>query len=241
MDLSDYLKNKRVIIIGPSKSLLRNKNKNFIESFDVIVRVNRGIEPIEKFNEYIGSKTDILYNCMLEHSDNGGIIDINLLTKNNVKYIIYHPEVTFEGISIQQKPKILNNNTLKNIEDNNIITHMIDSTFYNTISSQVNCRPNTGFIALFHLLSYNIKELYITGYTFYLDEFMNGYKDHINKEQFRDKCFKSKRHNQQNLWKFLKEQRNIDKRIKTDKYLEKILNLDDLNNDKDTIKYVFDK
>ena len=39
---------------------------------------------------------------------------------------------------------------------------MIDYNFYNSISSQINCRPNTGFIALFDLLNRGIKELYIT-------------------------------------------------------------------------------
>jgi hypothetical protein len=237
--LSKFLKNKKIIIVGPSASSLINKNGNFFDSFDIVIRVNRGVEPTKLYPEFIGKRTDILYNCMLEKPDNGGIIDVELLKNNNVKYVIYHPDVSFEGICVNRPPKTLNMNTINKLHSNNINTQMIDSNFYNSISKQVNCRPNTGFIALFHLLSFDIKELYITGYTFYLDGFMNGYKDHVDKEQFRDKCFKSKRHNQKNLWKFLKEQKQKDSRIKTDKYLERILNLDNLNNDEETIKYVF--
>ena len=54
MNLKDFLKDKKVILVGPSESLLKNKNKEFIESFDVIVRVNRGIEPTDKYGEYVG-------------------------------------------------------------------------------------------------------------------------------------------------------------------------------------------
>lgn len=237
--LSKLLKNKKIIIVGPSASTLINKNGNFIDSFDIVIRVNRGVEPTKLYSEFIGKRTDILYNCMLEKPDNGGIIDIQLLKDNNVKYIIYHPHVSFEGVCINKHPITLNMNTINNLHNNNINTQMIDPIFYNSISKQVNCRPNTGYIALFHLLSFDIKELYITGYTFYLDGFMDGYKDHVDKEKFRDKCFKSKRHNQYNLWKFLKEQKQKDSRIKTDKYLERILNLDNLNNDEETVNYVF--
>jgi len=237
--LSKFLKNKKVIIVGPSASTLINKNGNFIDSFDIVIRVNRGVEPTKLYSEFIGKRTDILYNCMLEKPDNGGIIDVQLLKDNNVKYIIYHPEVSFEGICINKPPRALNMNTINNLHSNNINTQMIDPIFYNSISKKVSCRPNTGFIALFHLLSFDIKELYITGYTFYLDGFMDGYKDQVDKEKFRNKCFKSKRHNQKNLWNFLKQQKNLDNRIKTDKYLEKILSLDDLNNDEETVKMIF--
>ena len=120
MKLKEYLKNKRVIIVGPSNSLL-NKSPpqgEFIDNnFDVVVRVNRGIEPTYQYKDYIGSRTDILYNCLLENPDNGGIIDINLLKKNNVKYLVYHPEVSYQGKAINEIPKHVNKNTLKLLEE----------------------------------------------------------------------------------------------------------------------------
>ena len=109
---------------------------------------------------------------------------------------------------------------------------MIDYKFYNSISKKTNCRPNTGYIAIHHLLSYNIKNLFITGYTFYMDTFMAGYKDHVDKDAFNDKCFNSKRHNQMNLFNHLKECRQNDARIKCDKYLNRILDLHELDRSK---------
>tara|TARA_B100001250_G_C19790430_1_gene786232 strand:+ start:1495 stop:2214 length:720 start_codon:yes stop_codon:yes gene_type:complete len=234
-----YLNNKKVIVIGPSKSLLDRKDGSFIDSFDVVVRINRGIEPTDTFSKEIGSRCDILYNCMLEHPDNGGVIDVPYLVKHNLKYVVYHPEVSFGGKAINKPPKHLNHEKIKQLHLNGIKTEMIDCNFYNTISSQTNCRPNTGFIALFDLLRYNISELYITGFTFYLDTFMSGYKDHVDKVKFNNKCFTSQRHNQQNLWKFLKDQAHLDSRIKTDLILQRILSLDELKNDQETINYVF--
>lgn len=236
-DYLNFLKDKKVIIVGPAESLLERGNGEFIDSFDVVVRVNRGIEPTFLNSKKIGSRTDILYNCMLEKNDNGGKIDLNMLKLKNVKFVSYHPQVSYQGLAEPIRPYHLDNSKLM-IMNSFLNTHMIDSNFYNSISSQVNCRPNTGFIAIFDLLFHQVKELYITGYTFYLDGFMKGYKDHLD-DTFIKKCYTSKRHNQKNLFEFLKKTAKNDQRINTDPILTKILTLDELKKDKETLDYVF--
>ena len=239
MNLKDFLKDKKVILVGPSESLLKNKNKEFIESFDIIVRVNRGIEPTDKYGEYVGERTDILYNCMLEHPDNGWKIDSNYFASKKLKFVVYHPEVDFHGRAIDKDPSHLKPKTIKKLQNNNIFTNKIGFEFYNKISSQVKCRPNTGYIAIFDLLNYDVKELYITGFTFYLDKFMPGYKDQVDKEEFNNKCFTSQRHNQKNLWEFLKKSYAENSKLKVDPYLHKILGLTELKNDPETKLFVF--
>lgn len=236
-DYLNFLKDKKVIIVGPAESLLERGDGQFIDSFDVVVRVNRGIEPTLKNYDKLGTRTDILYNCMLEKEDNGGIINLDLLKSKQVKFVSYHPQVSFEGKALSIKPYHIDNNKLNNM-NTFLKTHMINHEFYNSISSQVNCRPNTGFIAIFDLLFHEVKELYITGYTFYMDGFMKGYKDHLD-SNFITKCYNSRRHNQKNLFNFLKKTSKEDKRIKTDTILTRILTLDELKKDEETLKYVF--
>ena len=236
-DYLKFLKGKRVIIVGPAESLLERGDGKFIDSFDIVVRVNRGIEPTIKNFQKIGSRTDILYNCMLEKEDNGGVIDLNLLKLKDVKYVSYHSQVSYQGKAEPTKPYHLDNGKLT-IMNSFLKTHMIDHKFYNSISSQVNCRPNTGFIAIFDLLFHEVKELYITGYTFYMDGFMKGYKDHLN-DDFINRAYTSKRHVQKNLFEFLKKKSKEDSRITTDPILTKILTLDELKKDEETLNYVF--
>ena len=232
-----FLKDKKVIIVGPAESLLERGNGKFIDSFDVVVRVNRGIEPTFQNSDKIGSRTDILYNCMLEKDDNGGKIDLNMLKLKNVKFVSYHSQVSYQGKAEPIKPHHLDNGKLK-LMNSFLNTHMIDYNFYNSISSQVNCRPNTGFIAIFDLLFHEVKELYITGYTFYMDGFMKGYKDHLD-EDFINRAYTSKRHVQKNLFQFLKKKVKENNKIKTDAILTKILTLENLKKDEETLKYVF--
>ena len=231
MNIENLFKQKRVVIVGPAESTLLNKNGSIIDSYDIIVRVNRGIEPISEYSEYIGTRTDVLYNCMLERPDNGGIINVNELQKNKVAIVIYHPEVSFSGVAYNKPPSTAIK-PIKKLKDANIENCMIDYNFYNSISDKVKCRPNTGYIAIHHILSFDIKELYITGFTFYMDNFMAGYKEHLDNDKFTKKCFHSRRHNQENMFQHLKKCKFNDPRIKTDIFLTKILELDKLDRSK---------
>ena len=47
-----------------------------MNSFDVVVKVNRGTEVIDKYFNSIGKRTDILYNCLIKSPDNGGDIKV---------------------------------------------------------------------------------------------------------------------------------------------------------------------
>ena len=174
---------------------------------------------------------------LLEKDDNGGKIDLNMLKLKNVKFVSYHSQVSYQGKAEPIKPHHLDNGKLK-LMNSFLNTHMIDYNFYNSISSQVNCRPNTGFIAIFDLLFHEVKELYITGYTFYMDGFMKGYKDHLD-EDFINRAYTSKRHVQKNLFQFLKKKVKENNKIKTDAILTKILTLKNLKKDEETLKYVF--
>ena len=48
---------QRVIIVGNSPSILLEKNGSFIDSHDIVIRINKCVT--KGFEEYIGSKTDI--------------------------------------------------------------------------------------------------------------------------------------------------------------------------------------
>ena len=91
-------------------------------------------------------------------------------------------------------------------------------------------RQNTGFAAIFDLLEFDLKELYITGFSFYLDSFFKGYKSGCkrNEEVFSQECFKSRRHNQKKQWNYLKN--NIDnKKLTFDPILKEILSMSKLD------------
>ena len=56
--LIGYCQNKRVLIVGNSISLFNKPYGEFIDSFDVVVRLGKGF-PWPEFKEHLGSKTDV--------------------------------------------------------------------------------------------------------------------------------------------------------------------------------------
>ena len=68
-EYKNFLKDKRVAIVGPAKSVTFQKNGSFIDDFDIVVRIcnTEGSLDLSRHNEYIGTKTDVLYNVMDSH------------------------------------------------------------------------------------------------------------------------------------------------------------------------------
>ena len=70
--------------------------------------------------------------------------------------------------------------------------HIMDYREYLKINEIIG-RANTGFAAIFDLLNHGVSNLYITGFSFYLDSFINGYKKGCERdeEEFAKECLDS--------------------------------------------------
>lgn len=225
-----FLKDKRVAIVGPASYLKFLSMGDKIDSYDLVVRINRGMEIINQNSVHLGTKSNILYNCLVPSPDNGGTVDIDFYKKRGIEWICTIPESNLKGqCDSNNIHHLANPNDIKMIKDN-FNFHMMDKSLYGKLNNQVQCRANTGFAAIFDLLAHGVSELFVTGYSFYLDSFFNGYKKgcHRSEEQFSKECFVSKRHVQVNQWQFLKKYRDY---IKVDEILGFILDMDELNKD----------
>jgi len=114
---------------------------------------------------------------------------------------------------------------------------IVDHQFHTRLAILVSCRPNTGFLAIYDLLRFDPAVLSVYGFSFYLDGFIEGCKEGIEEElgmteeQFTNKCFRSKRHNQQNMWQYAKNTLLNDSRIRIDGTLRRILEMRALDRD----------
>jgi hypothetical protein len=228
-----YLQGKTVALVGPAAYLTKLDTGSYIDSFDIVVRVNRGIELIDDFADSIGRRTDVIYNCLIESPDNGGIIDINKLLRNNVQWVSTIPDSDFSGQCTSNRlHRMVKRRTVFKIK-RNFNFHIMDYKGYGIVNQKVDSRSNTGFSAIFDLLNHGVSKLYITGYSFYLDDFIKGYKKGCarNEKQFAEQCFFSKRHKQEPQWKYLKEVYATNSVIEVDRVLEEILKMEKLSRD----------
>ena len=231
----DYLKGKSVAIIGPAAYLTQLKTGPDRDSFDVVVRINRGTELTNLYAESIGTRTDILYNCLIKSPDNGGDLDTVKFQSAGVEWISTIPNSDINGFSRSNRlHKMVSRFTVFKLK-RKFNFHIMDFRDYSKINKRVDCRANTGFAAIFDLLNHDISKLYITGYSFYLDSFMSGYKKGCDRdeEEFARQCHISERHKQKPQWQYLKSLRQADPRIEVDPVLNQILNMNDLSRDFD--------
>ena len=229
--LFELFSGKKVAIVGPAMYMTDSKLGDEIDSYDTVVRLNRSCESIEKYSDDIGSRTDVLYSCLIEKPANAGIIDIEKYKSYGIKLICAPPASNMKGLSNETRfHDLIDIEKIKMLNEH-IPIRLVDHEFHNKLAISVNCRPNTGYMAIYDILRMDPSMLGIYGFSFYLDGFIKGVKSGIINEQnkteveFAEQCFKSKRHVQKNMWEFAKNTLLNNNKVRLDPTLKKILEL----------------
>ena len=178
--LSNYLSNKRVALVGPASSILGTKQGALIDSYDVVVRLNKALPVSNELSPDIGTRTDILYNCMNPADDCGGNISLSVLIKNEVKFVVgaYPPIDKIGSVKLRTKKDCIDfYQKSKNRFENYCYT---DKAFFLTLW-KVFKLANTGTMTILDLLRFDIKELYITGITFFKGGYIRSYRNYDEK------------------------------------------------------------
>ena len=185
MKYQEYLKDKRVILVGPAPYILNQKMYDLIDSYDVVVRINRGLQMPDKNPDDFGSRTDVYYHCMSDHPENGGPFDYELMQKQKVKHLraAYPPlrkggDNSFNNVgTIKDYQKFRKH---FNSHKTGITFTHLDKNFYLGIEKKMGSRPNSGICAILDILECDVKELYITGITFFKGGYCSEYRSSID-------------------------------------------------------------
>ena len=143
----------------------------FIDSFDVVIRMNKGWKITPDRTKDYGSKTDIRWHCMMEHPDNGGDFAIDDMLDHGVEWLAsqfprnldyFH----YDNIKFEQK----NNNKMN-------FHCFADLIYFLNIHRALETRPNVAPTAIFELINYDIENIHLMGVTFFKDGWDKGYKE----------------------------------------------------------------
>ena len=234
---------KKVAIIGPSPSIYNEKNGDEIEeNYDIIIRINKQWHHDSSLYTYIGKRTDILYNCMNFSKECGGIIDIKYTKEHNLKLIVdpimfgYNMKNTRDHIF--RNTKRLDWYVMFHLNNQGVIPFgMIQPEKYIEWDNQANTRINTGLLAILDVLSSDAEEVYIKGFTFFKDGYINDYRNKIGGKEINEETSsktvisymdKYKIHDQEKQWNFFKQfiqNAKIKSKLKMDKALTNIMEL----------------
>jgi hypothetical protein len=215
---AEYLKGKRVAIIGPAPSILNSKQKTKLESYDVIVRLNKAVPVPYDLVDDIGKRTDVLYNCMNPCQECGGFIDIDLLHKQGVKFLVA-PYTHYKEYRFGQDNLNFAERNLKSKAP--IFFCHIDNTLFARLM-EIMKLPNTGVNAIIDLLYHDIKELYITGLTFFKGGYVKQYRGYSEK-QVLARMAKHNLHDQDKQLAYMKKLLRNNPRVVMDQALSEII------------------
>jgi hypothetical protein len=200
-------KNKRIAIIGAANSAFDNKNGQYIDGFDIIIRINKAIVNWDvKNEEYIGRKTNILFHNYYENEDSGGgKLDFSLFKNRGIEYVI-NPNSNLSSVRLNYNfyKKYLNFNK----------THILKPSLYKKMIVPFGVlKPTMGYAALWCVLNSNFKEVFITGFTFFKTPYSKGYRDHLvdmtnNSKHIEDQGIHDPDLEFQEFLKLIKEERN---------------------------------
>jgi hypothetical protein len=159
MSFKEFIKGKRIVIVGPAPHNIGKRLGEKFDSYDLIVRFNQALPYPQHLSEDLGSRTDILYNCLNTDCQCGGPYLLNDWKQHGVKWVASpYPEIPPFDVDI---------NKFKRVNNNKFNFHIIDKTKYMKFAEEIKSRPNTGTSSIIDLLSYDIKELMVTGITFF--------------------------------------------------------------------------
>ena len=178
------LSNKKVIIVGPApEPEYKDGFGSYIDSFDVVVRVNKGWRMSQESPAIFGSRTDILYHCLDFDEESGGLIDYDFLQSSGCEVIFS----CYPNISGPNFRDIMLNSGVRHhclnwflSQNGGIDYSIISSDYYLGVDEEMNTRPNSGTISFLHLLRSNLSFLHIVGFSFFSKGYVSSYRKSID-------------------------------------------------------------
>jgi hypothetical protein len=217
--------NKRIILVGPSPHLMGKKLGNFIDSFDVVIRVNE-LGVIEEMTQDYGSRTDVAF---LTLTDNSLPIYMKMkdeVIQNHLKLVVC-PGDEYNYDPTSNSPETKNVKEYFNYLDLDVDFYHIKVPTFDERCKIFGCFPSTGSLTIFELLNHNYKELYICGFSFYTTKFryspkgMEYFRIHLGTKSKQN--YRWSGHNTRQEIKVLKEITRNHSRVDGDKFFRRII------------------
>ncbi|RZF61672.1 glycosyltransferase family 29 protein [Sphingobacterium corticibacterium] len=159
----NWFKGKRVALVGGADSVLKEKLGAYIDGFDVVVRINRGVEVLDKQKDYVGSRTDFLFHLFQEGDLPGDSpVTPKLWEEKNVGVVVFSLNVFRSSYGFFTVKKVVER-TKKKFR----FAQVVPEHYKANAEVLHPFPPTTGFVAINTIMQCMPEELYLTGITFF--------------------------------------------------------------------------
>ena len=222
--LEKLCKNKRVALIGPSPHMHGLGFGEYIDDFDLVLRVNEIIP--KGFEIDYGSRTDIVFL----NFGNESMPLFNKMVEENKEIVNSIRLFVAPRNSLHVTPFHLNQFESKENVHNNFRKLNIVNDFYHigdekneSIENKIGCHTTIGTIVMSLLSEIEYKELFISGFSFFTTIFRYNKVKSDYEKNFDSKIKGSPGHNIDQEIIYLQQLFNDYQNIKYDHYFENII------------------
>jgi len=179
-ELDNLVRGKKIAYVAPSPHLKGLKMGAFIDSHDLVVRINQAYSVPEKDWEDYGKRTDMTMDCL-------NIFKRSALQKNT-KFVNSLKFIVCPMINMSTTPAV--NDFINRLS---VPVHNVSDGYLLKLFEQVGTICNTGLAGIVALLNYEVESIYITGMSFYnMNTFGKVYNDTYHDEAAKNKNFIAK-------------------------------------------------
>tara|TARA_R110002051_G_scaffold1143_9_gene5876 strand:+ start:38839 stop:39558 length:720 start_codon:yes stop_codon:yes gene_type:complete len=173
-DLLSLVQDKSIALVGPAGYLTDENQGAKIDGHDIVIRPNSFSIPAKLHSDY-GSRTDIMFHNFgtpwmagLRDQISKSPKDFAALKMLACPVIkASHQELDYMSWAEDKVSDVVKN--AESVNEYNIPFYWIGIKDYQKLATLMDCQPYTGILTLAILLEYPIKELYMTGFSFYQD------------------------------------------------------------------------
>lgn len=235
-EYADYLKGKRVIMVAHAATMEGSNLGEFIDSYDVVVRINDSVPIPEDLLNDVGTRCDILYSSIAPQFRVTKERLYQPLLDAGVKVIVRPTPLKMDKI---QEIKLSSHNVTywyerleKALEDVDLAVRVVKEEPYRTHTIKTNGKlPLTGFASLWDLLEFDIAEVYMIGFNFFIGGSYQQYYANPKSENQKEAwvegtgLYRGRYHIVAPQIRYLKELIKKDDRIHYDKILKNVLSM----------------
>lgn len=158
-----FLEGCRVALVGPAPTVLGQGQGETLEEFDRIIRLNHALPIPPELHPDVGTRTDVLYhNVWLNRAKGIPWSELIPILRDSVRWIC--ATRPFTNAEDRHADEI---RAFQTVLGDDFPFRTVSSRAYIRLRMTMRCQPNAGLMAIQDLLSFPVRELYITGFTFY--------------------------------------------------------------------------
>jgi CMP-N-acetylneuraminic acid synthetase len=164
----EMFRDKRVVLVGPAASLTGRGQGPYIDAHDVVVRLNLASPvPPEMYSD-LGTRTDVLVHVLY------GPDITKVGRKHTAEEVAGWRSDGVRYLVTRQDPDNDRVRRIRPLLGGLPMVH-IDPRTKDEVKRASGTNPNTGTLAIAHLLSMPIASLHVTGFDFYMSGYYTGY------------------------------------------------------------------